>query len=395
MNNRSILFVIGSLGIGGAERHVVNLAISLKRRGWEPTIFVMSPGGPLTETVQKNAISIVAATEPRWVENISNDRLRARVGLMITAFALWLLLWRSRPQILHFFLPAAYIVGGIVSMFAPVRLRVMSRRSLNHYQNKQPVFGKLERWLHPRMSMILANSMAVKHDLVAEGVAPEKIGLIYNGIDLTTLHPSNDRQTLRQHANIREDALVLSMVANLIPYKGHKDLLQALGAIKNSLPEHWVLQCVGRDDGILEELEAVASRLGIGENVRFLGSRTDIANILTMSDIGLLTSHEEGFSNSVLEGMAASLPMIVTDVGGNAEAVEDGKSGIVVPAHSPESLGKAVLALLPEHRRRELGAQGKIRVLTLFAHETCIDKYEQIYCAMGQSQNVKTASPSA
>lgn len=93
-------------------------------------------------------------------------------------------------------------------------------------------------------------------------------------------------------------------------------------------------------------MEGLASDLGIHKRVHFLGLRTDIADILSLADVSLLTSHQEGFSNAVLDGMAADLPMILTDVGGNAEAVLDGETGIVVPPHDPVSLAEAIDRML-------------------------------------------------
>jgi len=339
----------------------------------------LSAGGPLTEIMHQHDIAVHSAAVPQWVANIRNDRTRARVGLLFTAVTLWLLLWRNPPQVLHFFLPAAYIVGGAVAMFSPVRCKIMSRRSLNHYQLNHPFFAKVERFLHPRMSLILANSEAVRHDLVQEGVDIDKIRLIYNGVDVSNYREVPDRGTLRQMENIPATALVMTMVANLIPYKGHLDLLEALAKISHRLPENWILLCAGRDDGIGAELENFALRQGISENVRFLGSRSDVAKLLALSDIGLLTSHEEGFSNSVLEGMASGLPMVVTDVGGNAEAVEDGVTGFVVPARSPVALGDAILQLLDASKRAQLGALGKKRATNLFSLEACVSHYEAIY----------------
>ena len=131
---------------------------------------------------------------------------------------------------------------------------------------------------------------------------------------------------------IGPQALTLVMVGNLIAYKGHGDLLVALGQAAPQLPPDWRLLIVGRDEGIASALQAQSVALGIDRNVLFLDTRNDVPDILNACDIGVLCSHQEGFSNAVLEGMAASLPMIVTDVGGNAEAVLDGECGIVVPA---------------------------------------------------------------
>ena len=167
----------------------------------------------------------------------------------------------------------------------------------------------------------------------------------------------------RAALDVADDALVLITVANLIAYKGHADLLAALAETSDSLPVGWRLLCVGRDDGHGAELSKIATSLGLRDNVRWLGERNDVPSLLACADIGILCSHQEGFANSVLEGMAASLPMVVTDVGGNREAIEDGVSGMVVPAHDPQALGTAISALAQNSARRAaMGAAGRLRV---------------------------------
>ena len=180
---------------------------------------------------------------------------------------------------------------------------------------------------------------------------------------------------------------MLVTVANLIRYKGHSDLFEALDWIKGSLPARWTLLCVGRDDGIGERLRKQAVARGIESNVQFLGERPDIASLLASADIGILCSHEEGFANSILEGMAAGLPMIVTDVGGNAEAVIDGTTGLVVPPHNPKALGAAIvkLALDPELRRR-MGRAGRERVEKYFGIDRCVANYARLYAGLGRGE---------
>ena len=111
-----------------------------------------------------------------------------------------------------------------------------------------------------------------------------------------------------------------------------------------------------------------------------MGSRNDIPDLLSASDIGLLCSHEEGFSNAILEGMAAGLPMVVTDVGGNSEAVVNGKTGVVVPARQPAALGQAILELAKDSKRRkEFGGAGRARVEAEFSLEKSVEGYEEVY----------------
>jgi len=172
------------------------------------------------------------------------------------------------------------------------------------------------------------------------------------------------------------------MVANLIPYKGHADLIQAFATIRDQLPPDWTCLCIGRDDGIGATLRAQAQAAGIGEHMRFLGSRQDVADLLCASDVGVLCSHEEGFSNAVLEGMAAGLPMVVTDVGGNGEAVIDGSTGVVVPARHPEALGQALLEMgLDSLKRKAMGERGALRAQGTFSMRSCVEQYIAMYTA--------------
>lgn len=375
-----ILYVIGSLNVGGAERHVCQVAMKLKERGWETEVFVLSLGGPLTSMLAEADIPIYGVHLPVWISRfVSNERLRARVSLILTMAVLIKVLWVRRPAVLHFFLPAAYIVGGLASIFAKTPARIMSRRSLNNYQLAHPLFAKIERFLHPRMTFVCGNSKAVVKQLEDEGVNSQRLRLIYNGIDFTTYNKPFDRTAARANADLPDDALVLVLVANLIPYKGHSDLIKALSIIKDLLPKPWVLLCLGRDDGIGANLQVEAKALGIADHIRFIGSRPDVPNFLHLADVGLLCSHEEGFSNAVLECMAAGLPMVVTDVGGNAEAVVDEITGYVVPARNPTLLSQALMRVANQQDRRIMGERGRYRIEKYFSMPACIDAYEAMY----------------
>lgn len=367
------MYVIGSLEVGGAERHLVQVSTGLKQNGYLPEVFVLTPGGPLTEQLQGSGIPIHGYTPPVWLSRVlRHPRLYAWVVLGLTACTLLAVLWRRRPHVVHFFLPSAYVIGGLVSLWSRVPARIMSRRSLNFYQRKHRLFTRIERFLHPRMSLVCANSKAVAAQLIEEGIRPESIRLIYNGVSLDR----DDSDVVRDPDAKR---LLFVVVANLIPYKGHDDLLDAFAAIRERLPHGWELWCVGRDDGIGVQLRQRATDLGIGEQVKFLGSRSDVREILSQASVGILCSHQEGFSNAVLEGMAAGLPMVVTNVGGNAEAVVDGETGYVVPARAPAELGRALLAVAGNPRRAEMGARGRRRAEELFSIDACLHQYESLY----------------
>lgn len=376
-----ILYVIGSLEVGGAEQHLLRVAGALAARGWQPTVFALNPGGPLTQAFQAAGVSVQGVALPaKLIRLLRHRRVIAWTGLFASMLALAWAYWRTRPQITHFFLPAAYIVGGVTSLAAPPMLRIMSRRSLNHYQAKHQLFRRVEHWLHPRMDLVCGNSGAVIRDLQSEGVQAERLRLIYNGIDTTGFEARRSRTAVRMELGIDEDAVMLVMVANLIPYKGHADLIQALSDAKGALPSCWVCVCVGRDDGIGSALSSQARAAGIDGHFRFTGSRKDVPDLLAAADVGVLCSHEEGFSNAIIEGMVSGLPMVVTDVGGNAEAVVHGETGLVVPARDPHALGRALLQLCQDQSlRSRMGEAGRERARSQFSMDACVAAYEALY----------------
>lgn len=383
-----ILYVIGSLELGGAEQHLLRVTRELAKRGWKAEVFALTTGGTLSSAFAEAGVPVHGAALPSWVVKLlGNERAIAWAGLLLTMVTLWLLYWRKRPDATHFFLPSAYIIGGVASLLGPPMYRLMSRRSLNHYQAKHRLFMKVEYWLHPRMDVALGNSKAVMAQLREEGFPTSKLRLIYNGLDTSAFRAGKSRAEVRAELNVGDDALMFVMVANLIPYKGHADLINAFELIKEKLPADWVCVCVGRDDGIQKQLVLHADSKQMRKNIRFLGSREDVPDILLAADIGVLCSHEEGFSNAVIECMAAGLPLVVTDVGGNSEAVSDKVTGYVVPPQRPDELGQALLHLaLDKSRRISFGKAGKERVNDLFSLSSCVDNYVNIYQSLGQPE---------
>ena len=375
---KTILFVIGTLEVGGTERHLALIAAALVRRGWKVAVYSLAGDGPLRKTLTDGGVEVILAS-------VNRDGRPAALARRIFRFALasgylFGVMLRTRPSIVHCFLPAAYLTAAPLAILARIRVRIMSRRSLNRYQAKSRFLSKVERRLHRYMTAVLGNSRSVVAELAAEGIPPERLGLIYNGIDPTQFTSNVSRAGMRASLGLAENDLVFVIVANLIPYKGHMDLVEALAMASPSMPLQWKLLIVGRDDGVGPALRRRAAELGIEDRLLFLGSRSDVADLLSASDIGLLTSHEEGFSNAIVEGMFAGLPMIVTDVGGNGEAVVQGATGLVVPSHAPQELSDAIVRLAgdPDMRAR-YGQAGRQRAETVFTLDACVTRYERLY----------------
>jgi glycosyltransferase involved in cell wall biosynthesis len=367
--------------VGGAERHVVAVASTLRLRGWQTNVFALSPHGPLLDPLVRAGVLVAGPNLPTWFVTILGPRLGGWLNHLFSVALIVLDLRRHPETVVHFFLPGAYILGGIAALLVNARPRIMSRRSLNRYQNNNPLYRKVEHFLHPKMDALLGNSQAVVNELMAEVQGRCPVRLIYNGIEPRNTR-SGVRRRMRRDLGLDEETLVISVVANLIPYKGHEDLLKALHMVEESMSFDWRLLCIGRDDGIGISLQALTKVLGLDGNVIWLGARLDAQDCLVASDIAVSASHEEGFSNAVLEAMNEGLPMVVTDVGGNSEAVVDNVTGYVVPSHDPLALGAAILKLALDPRRADMGALGRSRVIQRFSMEACLDAYEALYFEM-------------
>jgi glycosyltransferase involved in cell wall biosynthesis len=371
-----VAVVTSRLDVGGTERHIARILPALQRRGLDVALYVMERGGPLEAEIAALGVC-VDGPSPGGAFGGALHWPKATLSL-----ALWLR--RERPAIVHFFLPRPYVFGSLAAELAGHRRRLMSRRSLTDYRDKYPLLGRVERFLHTRTFGILGNSQAVIAQLATEVDDLNKLALIHNGIEMPSPVFINSRQQTRAVLQIPEGALVVAVIANLIAYKGHGDLIDALARVKDRLPSSWRLLVIGRDDGIGTELKARASAAKIADNIMWLGERADVDELLAASDIFVLPSHQEGFSNALLEAMAARLPAVATAVGGNRDAVVEDETGFLVPPRDAPALAAAILRLAQDRDlRTRFGDAGRRRVEELFSLEACVDRYEALYRALG------------
>lgn len=366
---------IGSLDRGGAERHLLQVLPKFLRYGLEVEVFCFSHRGVLASDFERLGIRVHGPEKrPSYFPGA-----RSLIVFLVSAMRFAAYLLRYRPHIVHFFLPVAYIFGTPAAVLTRCYIRIMSRRNQNYYQRNSFWIKFIEQLWHRRMSAVLGNSRNVVAQLREEGVDASRLNLIYNGTDFSLFHKEL-ASGARNRLGLSEDALVLVIVANLIRYKGHADLLHALARIKNRLPENWVLLCAGRDDGIGPQLQNMVQDLGLTGRVHWMGSVEDIPALLATADIALLTSHEEGFSNAILEYMATGLPAIVTDVGGNAEAIAHDQVGLVVPPHDPVALSEAILRLVQNPAlRRQFGQAAKELAHSRYSLDACVENYIALY----------------
>ena len=378
-NPCEILCVIGTLNIGGAERHIVDVAPALAALGYRVAVYCLSERGAMAHTLADAGIEVIGPPFEAGTL-LSGGRLGSYLALGSSALRLFTLLLTRRPAIVFCLLPMANIVGIFLGRLSLTKRIIASRRSLNRYQARQRLVGWAERQLNRYAHAVVSNSHAGMRELLDEGVSPARVTVIHNGIPLGRMTTSVDRSQIRALLGIVDDALVFVIVANLIAYKGHLDLVAALAGISGVLPEKWTLLVVGRDDGVGPSLLDAARSGEIERHIRLVGPRTDIPQLLRAADVAVLSSHEEGFPTAVLEYMIAGLPVVATDIGGTGEAVSDGETGYLVPPRDPQALGAALLRLANDRAaRRSMGAAGRARACELFTLEACVAAYNRLF----------------
>jgi glycosyltransferase involved in cell wall biosynthesis len=225
---------------------------------------------------------------------------------------------------------------------------------------------------------VVTVSSELKQHLVAEGFPDNRVNVIYNGIDVGVVPDRMARTRTRRDLALDDDTFVIGTVARLDPVKDLETLLQAVKL--HTGPERVMLLVIG-DGQERARLERVSQAAGLESSVRFLGHREDARDLLAACDLYANSSISEGISLTILEAMAAGLPVVATRVGGTPEIV-DLTCGCLVPARDPQALATILTTLAGDaSRRTELGRAGRARVEERFTLERMISEYRDAYYA--------------
>jgi len=240
---------------------------------------------------------------------------------------------------------------------------------------------KADRFLSRFSDKIIAVSNEVRNTLIHLcNIDPLKIEVVHNGIEGKIRDPISayESDTLRNSLGIKKDIPIILTIGRLSPAKGHSFLLEAASIVNNGKMRAKFL-FLG-DGPLKKNLEQKALELGVDDFVSFLGFRDDVESYLQIADLVVFPSVREGFSVALLEAMAAGKPIIVTDVGGNKEAIESDMSGVLVPAGDSKTLGEAILQLLTNSEKSQSLAIGaRKRFESEFRLKNMLTKTEAVY----------------
>ena len=369
-----LVLVINDLRRAGAETQLVRLAIGLDRARFAVSVIVLK---------QCNEFEMELAAAGIQVTKLG----RRYPWDFAIVWRLARELRRARPSIVHSYLSFANLLSVLVAGAAGVPCVVLSQRS-SYASSLSPFWLRVARWAHRRASHVIANSNAARQEEIAAGFPPERISCVPNGIDVPNESPPESRASL----DLPEGPLAVC-VGQLVMEKDHATLLAAWALVRKSAPTA-TLALLGAG-ALQSDLEAQAQAAGIAASVLFLGARHPSLPWIRAADLVVQSSVSEGMPNAVLEAMAAGRPIVATRAGGIPELVEDGVSGLLVPARDPEALARAILDLLGDATRRgALGARARERASREFSVARMVARTEAVYALLGAGADGNAATHS-
>jgi len=365
-----VVHVIYALGTGGLENGLVNLINRTPPGRYRHAIICLTESGSFAERITVPAVPIIA--------------LHKRPGHDPAVYwRLWRALRRLRPAIVHTRNLAA-LETQILGLLMPRTRRVHGEhgRDVHDLDGSNPRYRWLRRGLSPLLHRFICVSRDLERWLVEEVRIPRrKVCQLYNGVAHERFAAPAQRPP-DWPPDWPVEALVVGTVGRLAAVKDQRSVVRALAHIFRERPalRGTVRGIVVGDGPERAALKAEVASAGLEETIWFAGDREDVPALLAAMDLFLLPSLGEGISNTVLEAMAAGLPVIATRVGGNPELVVEGETGHLVPVGDPAALAAAMLPLLEDGaRRRALGEAGRQSVRERFDWSRTVAGYLAVY----------------
>jgi len=365
-----ICHILKITGVAGSENHLLSLASGLDRSRYRLTFCLLTEREP-------DLTDYIVALEAVGVEVA---RLPIRADLDPP------LLWRlarflrvRRPDIAHTHLIHGDLYGTLAARLAGVPAVVSTKHNDNAFR-RRGFYAWLDRALARQQDRIITISHHLKRFCVeVERLPAEKITPIHYGLDAGAFScAGGDGADVRIEFGIAPDTPLIGVVGRLIEQKGHCYLLAALAHVVEALPAAHLL--IAGDGALRPALEQQAADLGLAKRVTFAGWRGDVARIMAAIDVLAMPSLWEGFGLVLLEAMAASRPIVASQVSAIPEIVAHDETGLLVPPKDAAALARALLALLREPSRAQaMGRRGRQRLAQQFTVGRMVEQTQAVY----------------
>ena len=361
-----ILHIVWNLIRGGTEGQCARMAMELTKRGEPSQVAVFRHEGFFLGDVEQTCGPVYDV----GIRHMISAKTVARIQRLAQYIRY------GNFKLVHCWDADAAIFGALASRWARVRY-ITSRRDLSQIYPAHKLW--LMRQADAGAQAIVVNAQAIRESVRSSGVPAEKVSVVPNLFDLTEFDQLADRP-FPLTANLPPGRCV-GLVARLDPEKDVAAFLKAIALVAARRPD--VGFVVAGHGPERKNLETLAVELGIATRTVFLGDVTEVPALLKRLSIGVLVPKaNEGLSNSILEYMAAGLPVVATDCGGNRELVLDGKTGFLVQPGDPAAIASAMEKLLADSEQAaRMGAQGRSLVAEKHSPAVVVDQMLSLYKA--------------
>jgi len=320
--------------------------------------------------------------DPRPLDAVHDLDCASRAGYPRAAWRLRRLVAAEAIDILHTHHYEPALIGVAATVGRPVPLVLGRHYSDAIYQLarglRRRAYLSLEALANRRAAAIIAPSTAVAQILLSQGVAPEKVEVIPYGFDFRRFGPRGEEALARARALWPAgEGPRLVTVGRLHAEKGHRYLLDALETLaREGLEARWLV--VG-DGPERDRLAAQVAASAVADRVRFAGWRTDVLDLVAAADVVVQPTVHEAFSQAMVEAMALGRPLVISDVSGVRDIVEDERSGLIVPLRDSAALARAIRRLADRGQARAMGEAARARVQAALALTTVMPRLEALY----------------
>ena len=359
-----VAYVVPDLGIGGAERHVTTLMAHLDRERFDPMVICLGRQGELFASLAASDVPAVALGHSR------REAFACLIDLVRK-------LREARPDVVVVRGYNAEVLGRVAAVLARVPRVIVWVHNCGDLQPRGVLRRLCDITLDPATDAYFGVAYGQVPYLVRElRYSRHKIRVIHNGVDPSLFTGAVDGD-LKAQLGLREDELVVGILAALRPEKDHETFLRAASLVSKRNPAARFM-IVG-DGPRREPLQALAEELDIRDRVMFTGARNDVAALLALMDVFVLSSFTiECFPMALLEAMASSRPAVCTAVGGVPELLADGVTGYLAPPRDPTALADRLSSLLESgQQRRQFGAAARARVEAEFTLQKSVQEAER------------------
>jgi glycosyltransferase involved in cell wall biosynthesis len=369
---KRILQFIGSFNQGGTERQALNLTSMLKNEGSLDVYAATLDGdGVLKSEAAELGLDEIPEFRLTSFYNANFVRQVRRCAEYLS---------ENKIDLVHTHDFYTNVFGMAAASLAGVPVRIASKRETTGVRSRGQEF--VEKIAFSRADVVVANSEAVRHHLIGSGIDPCKVRIVHNGIDIGRFDERpGDRPEICRSLGLplNGNAHFVTLVANL--RHEVKNVPMLLRAAKRIVDNRGDTHFVVAGEGELEAgLREMADNLGIFDRVHFIGRCMDVPGLLNASYACVMTSDAEGFSNSILEYMAAAKPVVATGVGGAGEVIQNGSTGYIVAVNDDEAMAERLIDLFDnEAKAAAFGKSGRDIVRDRFSAQSQLENTLDLY----------------